>query len=556
MLPSAFVELDSLPLTPNGKLDRAALPAPDQARPKLAKRYATPRDEIELRLTKIWEQVLGVQPIGIEDKFFELGGHSLLAVRVIAQMEKVFGRKLRLATIFQAPTIQELAAIIREEVAESSVTRGTSLVEVQTHGSRPPLFLVHGAAGGMFWGYVNLSRHLGAEQPVYGFKSRGLDGREELGSIEEMAAQYTKDLRKVQPHGPYFLGGYCFGGNVAYEMARQLNAQGEKVALLALLECAPPNSRYCRAQWTPVWWLRFFRNVIYWANYFIQAKPAERREFFRWKWASLKNRVTSRLGAANDELSNMDGHLFDVDSFSGEQRKLWETHMRALLAYNPMPYAGRVNLFRSPGHPLWCSFDPDYGWHELAGGGVTTTVLPGVHEKILEEPCVKAVAKQMEKFLLCHPKDVVQADPSGQAQTAPPTISRANYADAAPLSLTQQRVWFLDQLAPGSAFYNQNLALRMDASYTRAILERALNEIVRRHESLRTIFENADGQPVQVILPDLELKVDAIDLSHLPKAEREEEALRQATAEARAPFQRQWRDIFVEHPPTKKSQAP
>ena len=117
MVPSIFLELKQLPLTPNGKVDRRALPAPDRARPELEKRYSAPRDEVELQLTKIWEQVLGVHPIGIEDKFFDLGGHSLLAVRVIAQMEKSFGRKLRLATIFQAPTIQQLAAIIRDPLS-------------------------------------------------------------------------------------------------------------------------------------------------------------------------------------------------------------------------------------------------------------------------------------------------------------------------------------------------------------------------------------------------------------------------------------------------------
>src|SRR5207237_314624 len=111
-----------------------------------------------------------------------------------------------------------------------------------------------GAGGGMFWGYVNLSRHLGSDQPVYGFKSRGLDGREEFGTLEEMAEQYVKDLRGLQPSGPYYLGGYGFGGNVAYEMARQLDAQGEQVALLALLNCAPPNSRYLRIDWSIRWW--------------------------------------------------------------------------------------------------------------------------------------------------------------------------------------------------------------------------------------------------------------------------------------------------------------
>src|SRR5207248_8635889 len=146
---------------------------------------------------------------------------------------------LRLATIFQRPTIEQLAEIIREETKENGGTTGTSLVEIQGRGTRPPLFLVLGAGGGMFWGYGNLSRRLGPEQPVFGFKSRGLDGREEFSCIEEMASAYLADLRAVQPQGPYYLGGYCFGGNVAYEIARQLCFQGQEVALLALMNCAP-----------------------------------------------------------------------------------------------------------------------------------------------------------------------------------------------------------------------------------------------------------------------------------------------------------------------------
>ena len=298
MLPSAFVRLEALPLTPNGKVDRRALPEPDHGRPPLEKKYAAPRDAVELELTRIWEEVLGIESIGIEDRFFDLGGHSLLAVRVAARIEKAFGRKLPLAAIFMAPTIERLAAAIRDEMREDSATAGTSVVALQSKGAQPPLFLVHGAGGGMFWGYVNLARRLGLEQPVFGFSSRGLDGRAEFDSIGEMAAQYVRDLRVVQPRGPYYLGGYCFGGNVAYEMARQLQSQNEKVALLALLNCAPPNSRYMRARWTPVWCARFFRNLLYWAHYCGQWTAPQRREFLHWKWTRLRHWLACQLGRA------------------------------------------------------------------------------------------------------------------------------------------------------------------------------------------------------------------------------------------------------------------
>lgn len=413
MIPATFVPLRTVPLTPNGKVDRKALPEPDKSRP-LVERVATPRDAVELKLTQIWENVLDVHPIGIEDKFFDLGGHSLLAVKVIAQIEKVFGRRLRVATVFQAPTIEQLAAIIREEIQEGSALAGTSLVEIQSQGSRPPLFLVHGAGGGMFWGYVNLSRHLGADQPVYGLKSRGLDGREELGSIEEMAAHYVADIRRLQPHGPYHLGGYCFGGTVAMEMARQINAQGEEVALLALLNCSPPNSDYDRISWTPAWGLRFGRNLLYWVDYFRHWMPAQRREFFRWKKEILKQRIARLLGRDSNPPLKIDAdNLVDLSSFPTDQRKLWRIHIDSLLKYHPQRYTGRVHLFRSPGHPLICSFEPDYGWGGLAAGGVDISIVPGVHEKILEEPCVRSLAKELKNRLdevsPTEPMDILRA---------------------------------------------------------------------------------------------------------------------------------------------------
>jgi amino acid adenylation domain-containing protein/FkbH-like protein len=400
MVPSAFVQLTSLPLTPNGKVDRRALPEPDRGRPSQERKYASPRDAVEVELTRIWEEVLGIEPIGIEDQFFDLGGHSLLAVQVAARIEKTFGRKLRLATIFRALTIEQLAAVIRAEMRECSVTAGTSLVELQAKGTRTPLFLVHGAGGGMFWGYVNLARRLGSDQPVFGFSSRGLDGRAEFGTIEEMAAQYMKDLQVVQPRGPYYLGGYCFGGNVAYEMARQLESRGEKVALLALLNCAPPNSGYMRVRWTPTWCARFLRNLFYWADYCRQWTASQRRDFLRWKWGRLKHWLARRLRMGQSDVPAVEAeNLIDLAALPEQQRELWQSHIGALMKFHPQAYSGCVHLFRSPGHPLLCSFEADYGWSALARQGVDITIVRGAHEKILEEPWVDETAAKLKKVL-------------------------------------------------------------------------------------------------------------------------------------------------------------
>jgi amino acid adenylation domain-containing protein/FkbH-like protein len=396
MIPAVFIPLEKFPLTSNGKVDRRALPAPERARPDLEKQYSAPRNAEEKQLVSIWENVLGVSPIGVEDKFFELGGHSLLAVKLVGQIERAFGKKLRLATIFQTPTIAQLAAILREEAGED---QPSSIVELQPEGRQPPLFLVHGAGGGMFWGYINLSRHLGREQAVYGFKSRGLDGAEEFPSIEEMAAHYLTDLRRVQPRGPYHLGGYCFGGIVAYEMARQLARQNEPVAFLALFNCAPPNSRYTRIPWTARWFFRLLRNLVYWVTYACSWTPSQRREFVRWKWTLLKRRLHQWRPQPTGQSTIEAGDVVDLSSFTRDERRVWEAHIRALMKYQPQPFPGRVHLFRTSGHALWCSFDRDYGWGDLARGGVEVTVVPGAHEKILKEPCVAILANNLHEAL-------------------------------------------------------------------------------------------------------------------------------------------------------------
>jgi amino acid adenylation domain-containing protein len=200
MVPAIFVLLDALPLTPNGKVDRRALPAPDQVRPDLRKTAGTPRDAVELQLTRIWERVLNVPHIGVRDNFFELGGHSLLAVRLLAHIEKIFGKELPVATLFQAPTVEQLATILRQK---GRSTPWSFLVPLQPVGSKPPFFCASGSA--------ELARHLDVDQPYYGLQPHGLDGRRAPSTVEDMAADFLKEIRAFQPKGPYFLGGFSLG---------------------------------------------------------------------------------------------------------------------------------------------------------------------------------------------------------------------------------------------------------------------------------------------------------------------------------------------------------
>jgi amino acid adenylation domain-containing protein len=230
MAPGAFVRLPALPMTANGKVDRAALPAPDISDFQSDQDYVAPRNSVEWKLVAIWEDVLGIKPIGIRTSFFDFGGNSLIAVRLFAKMQPVLGRELPISTLFRAPTIEKLARELRHNAGDESYP---TLVPIQPGGSKPPFFCVHGGLGGTLY-LGPLAAQLGPDQPFYGIESDGLDGAVMRHStVEEMASYYISEIRRIQPHGPYFLGGYCLGGIIAFEMAQQLLRRGEQVAIVA-----------------------------------------------------------------------------------------------------------------------------------------------------------------------------------------------------------------------------------------------------------------------------------------------------------------------------------
>ena len=234
MVPSVFVPLPELPLTPTGKIDRQRLPSPDEA-VKAGQDAVAPRDHLELELVRVWEEVLGREEVGVRDNFFDLGGHSLLAVRLAAAVRRRLGRELPLALFFQGPTVEEVAAALRSDEA---APRPSLLVPLQTAGDSTPFFCVHPLAGNALC-YRDLARHLGIDQPFYGLQSPALlPGAEPADGVEAMAERYLEEIRTVQEQGPYHLGGWSFGGLVAYEMAARLVASGQEVALLALIDAS------------------------------------------------------------------------------------------------------------------------------------------------------------------------------------------------------------------------------------------------------------------------------------------------------------------------------
>jgi len=355
MIPAVFVNLPNLPLTPNGKIDRHALPAPEHGTVKSAADYAAPQNLVEELLTEIWEEVLDIDRAGVTDNFFELGGHSLLAVRLFVEIERSFQRSLPLASIFKAPTIKQLAAMIDD--AEQTADAGC-LIALQEEGRQPPLFCVSGYEGHTF-NFRQLARHLGNEQPVYGLHYPGLDGQQQpLDTVEEIAAEFIQHVQRVQPHGPFHLCGLCFGGLVVYEMARRLTQRGHEVASVILLDTIAPGG----AQFAP-------------ASDGDDTQPPE-------------------AGPAEAELAEA--------SLASWIAAVRAANIRAHERYEAKTYPGRVIVFLpKKRREFWQNFiiDSLNGWGKLAQGGVETYEVGGRHVKWFREPKVRRFAKKMLQCL-------------------------------------------------------------------------------------------------------------------------------------------------------------
>ena len=407
--PTAPAETPPVPSARNGKrFDRwqwvafeASSPGKilEQINAKTLKRSnasvnGAPTNDLEKQLCELWQELLRRERVRFHDDFFELGGHSFLAVRMFSQIEKLTGKRLPVLSIFQSPTIAQLGERISEATSHS--VSPSLIVPIQPNGDRPPLFLVHGAGGDVMWGYANLAQHLGTDQPVYGIQARPTDGPVKVATLEDMATDYVKALREFRPEGPYLLGGYCFGGNLAYEMARQLRVQNEEVVFLALVESTPEGGDYERVfWWRPDFVFRFARNSYFWLNDFLGYAPDERRSLVRRKLKVFARKFISMLWNHPDRNRVDLDDVIDTAEFPEHEIKLWRAHLRLLEDHISKPYDGQVTVFRTAAHPLFSSYQDDLGWRPLAQRGVTVKVVAGSHGNIFLEPNVRDLALNM-----------------------------------------------------------------------------------------------------------------------------------------------------------------
>jgi amino acid adenylation domain-containing protein len=396
MVPAAFVSLRSLPLTASGKLDRKTLESLDVA-PLSQPVVDAPRDSIEAKLARIWEHLLEVAPIDIRSNFFDSGGHSLLVVKMFAMINKEFQQKLPMTAIFASPTIEQLATIIRghsvdgKEVPNSTIDQAartdSSIIPIKPFGTAAPLFIIHGVQGHVV-GFYQLAMLIGTDHPVYGIQAQSiLAGQPALLRLEDQAAYYLSEIRKIQPKGPYYLLGYCFGGTVAFEIAHQLNMLGEHVELLGLLDTA---QRDCvvRTERNDQVGNRVRRRIRLILDNFASLP-------FREKAIYLPKRLLTRTLRYIYGTAPSVG-IRTVPSFmkNGE-----EICRMAVVNYRSRPWPGPVTLFRASVQQN-TQLPEDLGWSSFAQGGVEVCEVPGNHYEIFVDPNVRVLAERIRERLV------------------------------------------------------------------------------------------------------------------------------------------------------------
>ena len=360
MIPTKFIQLHSLPLTANGKVDRARLPAPN-SRPDEYAGPVAPRNQLEDTVLRAWEQVLPKQPCGITDNFFDLGGHSLLAVKMLAEIEKLTGITLPLAVLFQNATVENLATLVQQQQGQLNES---VVATINAAGSYPPFFGIV-TPGGNGLGYVALSRHLGVNQPFYRIAGHGpriKDRPYTTVEFETLAAQYIRAMKIIQPEGPYYLGGMCYGARLAFDMARLLEAEAETVRLLAIFDTWVMENTTNRSLWR--------------INNYIKKIEKFGRSDGRTKVRMLRRWSERKLGLR-------------------KATKVWYSAHWPGESYLPPKYSGTITVFRTPKQPFYQKNDRSLGWKDRTTGAIELLTVECAHRYLLREPYVQSLATQL-----------------------------------------------------------------------------------------------------------------------------------------------------------------
>jgi len=399
MIPSAFVELDELPLLPSGKVDRKALPDPEKNTLSRSTGYVAARNTTEQRLIEIWSEVLKIDSIGVHDNFFDLGGHSLQAIRMFSAVEEKFRKNVPLATLFEAGTVEKLAEILdREDWQEPE----SCIVPIQPTGNKPPFFCIHARGGNVLF-YNDLAKHLGENQPFYGVQARRLGGRQ-LGhaTIEEMAEFYIKEMKALQPTGPYYVGGSSFGGLGAFEIAQQLQRAGDEVGILALFDTWIPGHPKLPST-TTVFRSRMYELIRRFEHHYDALKAFDAGEKKKYVLAKLnKAKLGYRRKFVNAFKKAM-RWIYRKTKSAGSLPKryiqLEDQIAKAAAAYQPKLYAGKMTLFRASKQPLGIQPDETLGWRQFVAGGIEIHEVPGHHGSVVAEPYVGVLAEKLAECI-------------------------------------------------------------------------------------------------------------------------------------------------------------
>jgi thioesterase domain-containing protein/acyl carrier protein len=391
MVPAAFIAIPEIPLNANCKVDLAALPDFEIALQERTE-FTPPEGEMEAELARVWQRVLGVARVGRHDDFFDLGGHSLLANRLLTEIEKSFGHTLPVATLFEAPTVARLAEIMKNDGWTAPYS---SLVRIKDEGSAPAFVCVH-SLGANLVSYAGLAKRLGDNQPFYGLQPQGLDGKEQPHTrVEDMAERYIRELKKAQPDGPYYLGGVCLGGVVAFEMAQRLVAEGDEIGALVLIDTfCPGTPKHLPAHPDP---FGLVQHVDWYAGEVLMRSWSERIPYLGTRAANVGRRayalartiVSKAIPSLAEQRGTTEAILQHVKSVNSQ----------AWGQYKPKPYPGKITLLWCSETPTRCYRDRRLAWSDVAEHGLEVHIIPGNHMTMVEPPHVDVMAEILGRCL-------------------------------------------------------------------------------------------------------------------------------------------------------------